>query len=117
MCPLKTSLDPEMTNFYCREETDLVPASPVPMGKYLAIFCDKFLEMHMIVGMCQKTKKKITSSDNVTDMALKLTRSCSAVTSCTVIKMIFLCFLVFTIYFSLFLETWIYYFSSLDILL
>lgn len=78
MCLLKTSLDPEMTNSYCREETDLVPASPVPMGKYLAIFCGMFLEMHMIVGMCQKTQKKITSSDNITDMALKHTCSCSA---------------------------------------
>lgn len=55
MCPLKTSLDPEMTNSCCREETDLVPASPGPTGKYHAIFCGKFLEMYMIVGMCQKT--------------------------------------------------------------
>lgn len=55
MCPLKTTLDPEMTNFYCGKETDWVPASPVPVDKYLAIFCGKVLEMHMIVGMCQKT--------------------------------------------------------------
>jgi len=55
MCPLKTSLDPEMTNFHCRKETDWVPASPVPVGKYLAIFCGEFLEMHTIEGMCQKT--------------------------------------------------------------